>query len=177
MKYFLVSEDERYHNKANISHVPTDRITTEYLRDKKYHLFPDVTILPIHTSNKTDFLDLVCSPFFMVSDTFFSVLKIYNPFLKSKTIVLENTNEHKTYKLPLIPRIACLAQNSKISIDKSRIEYIELDYEKVKYHSVFYIDDVTDNYVVMNLDILESVLKRGIRGLSITEIDVTEEVL
>ncbi len=177
MKYFLVSEDERYQNKASITNVPMNQIRIEYLRDKKYHLFPAITILPIYSSKEIDFLDLVCFPFFMVSDTFMSTLKIYLPFLKSKTIILENANGHKTYKLPLIPRINCLTQNSKLSIDKSCIEYAELDYSKVKNHSVFYIGDITKNYVVMNLDILESVLKRGIRGISIKEIDVTEEVL
>ncbi len=177
MKYFLVTEDERYKNKANITHVPRDRIKIEYLRDKKYHLFYDITILPIYNTKEVDFLDLVCFPFFMVSDNFFNTLKIYAPFLKSKTIVLENASGHKTYKLPLIPRITCLSQNSRISIDRSRIEYAELDYKKVKNYNVFYIGDVSENYVVMSLDILESALKRGIRGISIKEIDVKGEIL
>ena len=177
MKYFLVKEDEIYHNRPNATHVPTNKIKTEYLRDKKYHLFPDVTILPIQDSNEINPIDIVCFPFFMVSDTFFTVLKVYNPFLNYKTMILEGVNKHHTYKMPLIPRIKCLSPNSKLSVDKSRIEYIELDYEKVKHHSVFYIGDVTDNYVVMNLDILESALKRGIKGLSIQQTDVTEEVL
>ncbi len=177
MKYFLVTEDEIYKNRPHITNVPMDRIKIEYLRDKKYHLFNDITILPIYNSKRIDFLDLVCFPFFMVSDVFFSTLKIYVQFLKSKTIILENASGHQTYKLPLIPRVTCLSANSRISIDKSRIEYAELDYEKVKDHSVFYIGDVSENYIVMNLDLLESVLKRGIRGVSIKEIDVTEEVL
>ncbi len=174
MKYFLVSDNELYSNRPVVKHVPTNKIKTEYLRDKKYNLFPNITILPIYDTKEIKFTDAICSPFFIISDNFFKVLQIYNPFLKSKTIILENSNEHKTYKLPLIPRINCLTKNSIISKDHTHIEFAELDYNKIKNHSIFYIGDVSKNYVVMNLDILESALKRGIKGIDLKEIDILE---
>ena len=77
-----------------------------------------------------------------------------------------------TYHLPLLPIINCLTEKSKFNLDRSYIEYAELDLEKVKHNNIFYIGDSTGNYTVVRLDVLESMLKRGARGLHISELDV-----
>lgn len=172
MKYFLIQKDDRYEGTPIIMSIPTEVISTVNLRDKAYHLFPEITTLPIYENSNIDFVDILCSPLLLVSEICFGVIKIYHPYIRSKKIVLMNKSINKVYFLPLIPRISCLTENSKLNLDKSHIEYAELDYNKIKHESIFYIGDVTNNYAIVRLDIIESMLKRGARGFYITEIDV-----
>ena len=172
MKYFFIQKDGHYGGMPAIQHIPTTRIPTAHLRDKAYHLFPDITTLPIYEGSAIDFVDILSSPFLLVSELCFDVIKMYHPYTRSKKMVLMNKDTNKVYHLPLIPRISCLTENSKLNIDKSYIECAELEYEKVKRHELFYIGDSTSNYAVIRLDMLESMLKRGARGFGIKEVDV-----
>lgn len=172
MKYFLIQKDERYLSAPVVKHIPTEIIPTIQLRDKAYHLFPEIMTVPIYEGSDVDFIDMLSAPFLLVSELCFGVIKMYNPYTRSKKMVLMNKDTNKVYHLPLIPRISCLTENSKLNIDKSHIEYAELDYEKVKQHGIFYIGDSSSNYIVIRLDMLESMFKRGAKGFGIKEIDV-----
>ena len=76
----------------------------------------------------------------------------------------------QTYNVPIIPRVK-LTVNSKCNIDKSIIGYAEIDIGKIGRCGLFNIADVTKVYTVIRLDILESMLKRNVKGLNICEID------
>lgn len=172
MKYFLIQRDSVYSSIPNIKNIPTNLISTMDLRDKKYSKFPNVSTLPIYESENLEFIDIISSPFLLVTDTCYRVIKMYQPYISSKKIVLSNQTHNKMYHLPIIPRICCLTENSKISADGSSIHYCELEYEKIKHHGLFYIGDITENAIVFRLDVLESMLKRGVKGLVIKEIDI-----
>lgn len=174
MKYFLVKSNPNYERMPIIIKVPLKEISPSDLLNKNYYKFKKVTILPIYDRNEFDFIDCISSPIFLISDICMDVVKMYNPSIVSKNIVLlsEKSGKMNTYHLPLLPIINCLTEKSKFNLDRSYIEYAELDLEKVKHNNIFYIGDSTGNYTVARLDVLESMLKRGARGLHISELDV-----
>lgn len=174
MIYFLIESDERYQNRPVVKGIPTDKLSTSDLYNKRYHLLPQTSILSLYNYSEVDFVDVISSPVLFLSDLCLKVAKMYQPKLVSKDFVFidEKGGQTKTYHLPLFPRIECLTQNSRFNLNKSKIEYAELDFQKVKKHPIFYIGDSTGNYTVIRLDALESMLKRGARGIKITELDM-----
>lgn len=174
MKYFLVKSNLNYERVPTIIRIPLKEISPSDLSNKNYYKFKSVTVLPIYEREEFDFIDCVSSPIFLISDICMDVVKIYNPSIVSKNIVLlsEKSGKMKTYHLPLLPVVNCLTEKSKFNSDKSSIEYAELDLAKVKNNNIFYIGDSTGNYTVIRLDVLESMLKRGVRGFHISELDI-----
>ncbi len=178
MKYFMLSSNPCYERSPNIIKISKNEISPSDLANKNYYKFNKVTVLPVYERENIDFIDCISSPLFLVSNICMDVIKMYNPYISSKTVVLlsEKSRQMGNYNLPLLPRINCLTSNSKFNLNRSYIEYAQLDLNKVKDRNMFYIADTIGIYVVIRLDVLESMLKRGVRGLKISEIDVLEEV-
>lgn len=174
MKYFLVKSNPNYECMPRIISIPMKEISPSDLSNKKYYKFNRITVLPIYDRDHIDFIDCISSPIFLVSSLCMDVIKMYNPYIESKNIVLVSSKCNQTYNyhLPLLPVIKCLTSKSKFNLDKSCIEYAELDLNKVKYNNIFYIGDSTGIYTVIRLDILESMLKRGAKGLNINELNI-----
>ena len=77
----------------------------------------------------------------------------------------------EVYYLPVLPQITCLAEGSKWNLDKSVLWKGILDLDAVERFSIFQISDLQRQYTVIRLDILESLLKRGARGIHITQME------
>ena len=174
MKYFLLNSDPIYDTMPYIMTLPKLFDVKDIMIGKSQNL-PDVSIAKIHENINTLFIDIVSSPFLLLSKKCMKVITMYEPNIISKQVVLLDSKNKKmqTYHLPILPKIQCLTRNSRFNLDKSLIEYGELDLDKIGSHSIFHIADVKNRYTIIRLDILESMLKRGARGFSITEIDVT----
>ena len=50
-----------------------------------------------------------------------------------------------------------------------------LDYDKIKDYSLFQISGVKNIYTVIRLDLLESILRRGGRGIAISPVELVME--
>ena len=175
MKYFLLRSEAKYTNMPMVSKIP-DEINMQDIVHGRLHNFPKIAILPIHENANTNFIDCISSPFLLLSDICMSVVKIYEPNTVSKQMVLLDSKSQmmKTYQLPILPRFHCLTQNSKCNLDNSIIEYAQIDLANVGDCSMFHIADVTKTYTVIRLDMLESMLKRHVKGFSVVEIDTVD---
>ncbi|MFI3212248.1 MAG: hypothetical protein R3Y24_02805 [Eubacteriales bacterium] len=172
MNYYLLESDPLYKEMPYIKSLSKD-FDLNNIRSAQSHKLPDISIAYIYENPDTNFIDIVSSPFLLCSDLCMKVIKIYEPYIISKKIsLLDTTNKiMRTYDLPILPRLNCLTENSEFNLDKSVIKYAELDLIKVKHHSIFHIADAKNMYTVIRLDMLESMLKRGAKGLSITKLD------
>lgn len=172
MKYFLLKSETKYTNMPVVERIP-EKINLQDIVNGRLYNFPQVSILPIHENINTEFIDCISSPFLLLSDICMSVVKLYEPNITSKQIVLLDSKNKimQTYHLPILPRIHCLTENSKCNLDKSVIEYLEINMINIGNLSIFHIADVSKTYTVIRLDMLESMLKRNLKGLNVTEID------
>lgn len=66
----------------------------------------------------------------------------------------------------------CLAENAVFNLNHSLLKEIVLDGKKLLEHAIFRIAGVEKTYIVGNLDVVESMLKRGLRGIGLTELQV-----
>lgn len=148
------------------------KVDPRNIKPGRSHLLEDRQVLGVLPNSHMVFTDVLSSPFFLLSSTCMDVVKMYEPYIISKQIVLldfEN-RQKQLYFLPILQHISCLAEGSRWNMDKSVLFEGVIDLEKVNDLGIFCLSDLKNMYTVIRLDVLESMLKRGAKGLAITEL-------
>ena len=74
----------------------------------------------------------------------------------------------------LSEKLHCLAEGSEWNLDKSVLSKGIINLEPVGDTSIFQLADMKNIYTVIRMDILESMLKRGARGVGITPLQTVK---
>lgn len=125
----------------------------------------------VKLDREIEFMDLIQYPHFMVSREFANLIRIYNPAIAFKNVVLIDKKNKRTvlYRLPDLPEIDCLCGESELSRDKREIKRGILMEEKIQRHPVFRLKGVSGKYIIANLELVESAYRRKIMGMRIHE--------
>ena len=101
-------------------------------------------------------------------------MEMYEPrTVWRETVLLDRENEKVSrYFLPFFEEVDCLSKHTVFNLNRSLLKEIVLDGKKVRGHAIFRIAGVEKAYIVGNLDVVESMLKRGLRGIGLTELQV-----
>ena len=78
--------------------------------------------------------------------------------------------EAEVYYLPLLKFINCLSEESEIVGNTIKRCVIKKDI--IKEEKIFRIGDVNKRYIVVRLDLAESILRRKTRGIKLEKIEV-----
>lgn len=174
MKYFLLEED------ARITHSPRillwhKKIDIRDICMEKAYKLPARELLFIESSPDTIFTDIISSPFFLVSAKIKKTIQMYEPNVILKELVLlDQTYERaERYYLPVFAEIDCMDEESVFNLNHSELKRIVMDREKITDSAIFRIAGIEKQYIVGNLDIVESILKRGCTGLQLTELEIS----
>ncbi|WP_442871175.1 hypothetical protein, partial [Acutalibacter muris] len=71
-------------------------------------------------------------------------------------------------------QIHCLAEGSEWNLDRSVLSKGVINLEPVGDTSIFQLADMKNIYTVIRVDVLESMLKRGARGVGITPLQTVK---
>ena len=175
MKYFLLKSDPQYEDMPYIQRLP-EGLDVRDICPETCHKLPRTSIAFLYPNPHVVFLDLVSSPIILFSQRCMEAIRLYEPGTVYKQVVLLDGENEKmqTYALPILPKLACLAEGSRFNLDKSVLEYARLDVSKVGEHSIFTLAGTSGQYMVGRFDLLESMLKRGARGFWIEELETAE---
>lgn len=155
MKYFLVSVDKNYIAPSPLGW--NGILSRNILHEKKAHQMPKHMLFQVEGHMQMVFTDVITFPCFMVSEVIMNVIKKYDRFTKFVRIVLFDKEKKKsmTYYLPFL--------DSKDSIDEVVLN------EKV----IMEIEKKSKLCVVMRMDLIESILRRGVVGLGLEETNLS----
>lgn len=170
MKYFLLQTDPLYVD-APVLQNWSGKIDQSKIMPGTSHQLPSRMIFDIYPNTYTTFIDIVDFPFLLLSKRCMDVVKLYKPHVISKQIILldaENRNK-QTYYLPILPHLNCLSERSIFSTNGELKECI-LELSCIKTEGMFHIAGLPRLSTVIRLDVLESMMKRGARGIKITPI-------
>ena len=78
------------------------------------------------------------------------------------------------YFIPIFDELECLHEDSEFNMDRSKIKKIVLSRKAIGESSIFRIADYEKPYVIGNLDIVESILRRNCVGLQLTELEIKD---
>ena len=81
-----------------------------------------------------------------------------------------------TGPLPL-DAVDCLSDQSEWNADRSVLRRGVLRAEKLGKQALFFLDGSKNTYVAARLDLVESLLKRGARGIGLTPLEIVTESL
>jgi len=175
MKYFLISTEMTNNPVPNIIdwHQQIDHrdITPERAGN-----IPEWTMLALDNGGDIVFTDILSKPGFLVSSMVYDTMRLYDPYVQSKRMVLKDwkTQAEAQYFLPIFPACDCLLPESKFNRDRSNIIHGVIDQEKVKRRPFFKMGGVTNTHIVFRLDVVESILRRGAKGIKLIELEVKE---
>lgn len=171
MNYFLLHSDPRYTDSPEFLDW-SGKIDPRTIRPGHSHKIARRQILDIRPNPHTVFIDVISSPFLLLTKKCMEVVTLYEPQMISKQIILLDmeTPQRETYYLPILKQIPCLAEGSEWNLDKSVLFKGVVNLEPVGDASIFQLADMKNIYTVIRMDVLESMLKRGARGIGITPV-------
>lgn len=162
MKYYLIREDSRI---KTIPHIVNwmAKIDARNLTWGSYHKLPEVITLYVEKNDFTVYPDVLSRPFFMVTKELQKILKLYEPNMGYRQIILIDRKREMAvqYFLPHLQIVDCLGEGTKFNMDHSELQHIVLDTNKLADKEIFQLDKVSNRYVVVSLRVLESFLRRG----------------
>ena len=173
MKYFLIKMDQKFDTAPEIRDW-FDKIKHEDICAERSHNIEKRQLLFIESNPNTVFPDILSFPFFLVSETVRNVIYSYDPNTIFKELILLDSKYAKThiYYLPILRERDCLSDSSILTRDKSSVLHAVIDAEKVGDNAIFSLATLSDLNVAVRLDFVESILRRGVKGVFLEEICV-----
>lgn len=173
MKYFLIEEDDRIINSPRVIGWH-NKIDIRNIHPGSAGRLPGRELLFIKENPETIFTDIISNPFFLVSEKVKKVIQMYEPKTIIKELVLLDSKYEKVerYFLPVFEELDCLAKESILNLDHNEIKKAVLIQERLEGHAIFRIAGVGMQYIVGNLEIVESFLKREVIGMSLKELQI-----
>lgn len=172
MKYYLLDTDQKNRIPYNIN--KNHAIDTRYLIRENIDKIPMWNVVEMTFPNEGFFPDLLCNPWILMSECFIKTIMMYQPDIPHKGMKLwdkENGN-NATYFFPFLDEVDCLSDKSIYNTMGNRIICPVLERQKIGERVIFRIKDYNEKCVVGRVDFVESLLRRGVAGISIKEADV-----
>jgi hypothetical protein len=171
-EYFMLDQDRRYGFAPVILNL-LDVLNVSFINRDDAHRLPEHSVLYVRNTEAYDRPDVLNENVFLVSKGVERVFSFYDKDIVFKNVALiaEKASEQMPYSLPILEDADCLHGDSEYGYGSLR--KIVLDREKVGRRSVFRIrDEHMQCVTVVRLDVAESLLRRGFKGLSFTELEV-----
>lgn len=146
------------------------------IRINAFHRVPDMQVFMIEPSLNTIYTDLILFPFLLVSPRVKEVIKMYRERCYFRKVILMD-QEHRESRLYYLP---ALDETSDIQLRKIRYtngvgipDTPDVKGEKIKLdRNLFWVRDTKKRHIILSLDMAESLIRRGITGLGLCEVQL-----
>ncbi len=155
-----------------------DRMDYHAVLHRELGRLPERSLLYIEPDPETLFADILTAPFFMVSDMVWEVMGMYGlGRLSRQVILLDSVNRRaESYRMPQLQECRCLQEASVRNKNSGALEKIVVDgAQQEALPAVFRLAGEERDYVVGRLDFVESILRRGARGIRLEELEGSRE--
>lgn len=175
--YFLLREDQTYSDAPYLLNWYS-LINKKHIHTSRAYMLPKRTLLFLEKNPHVVFTDVLTKPLFLISEAFQQLLEIYEPAVQYKDVVLLDRKSALSclYYLPILHEVDCLNERSTFNLDRSVIKSAVLEAEKIKHYSIFRIGGLPSTNIVVRLDLVESALRRGMRGFSLQPVETVSSL-
>ncbi len=167
VKYFSISVDDNYVPPSPLGWWGV--IDRKTLERKKRSQMQKHMLFQIESHMQMVFTDIIMFPCFLVSELVMNVIKKYDQFINFERIIFYDKSKKKSmiYYLPFLNKIELKKSSTHVKENVPVISREELG-EYIIMETIY--DDKT--YIVMRIDLVESMLRRGVIGIGLKEIIV-----
>lgn len=161
--YYWIREDKRYRHLPEIQDFYTTFRRRDFVEDNASRI-PSKNVVFTNSAMPLDYVDILDSQMFVVSQRVCDVFKIYDPSIEFKHFCFLNNelNTYKRYFAPVLKSIACLKEY------KSNVPVLVT--ERLTDNYIFRVQDAKKEIVIIRLEVAESLLRRGIHDFELIEI-------
>ncbi|MDO3675714.1 hypothetical protein [Paenibacillus ehimensis] len=174
MEYYILAQDERitgFEEPAGIAKSVDSRLLR--VRDEEGRAALEQMVLQFYTQGKGEYIDFIERPIPLVSDALKAIFDRYQPHVYYKLVVLADIKAMKQtlYWITVPDTLACLSEESEWHKNGS-LKTPVLDPRKVGHYKIFKISDSMADFIVVDLDVAESILRYNPKGIRLKKIDV-----
>lgn len=174
MKFFLLSWEEDGNPVPRIVNWMA-KLDYRAVQTKKLGKLPPRTLLYIENNPETVFPDIISSPFLLVSELVRDVMEKYDIRQEGKQIVLLDGvyGFAEIYYIQNMQECTCLHADTLFNNDGTVIKELILDRATaVSLPPFFRVAGVHKDYIIGRLDFVESLLRRGAKGIRLEELQM-----
>jgi hypothetical protein len=176
MRYFRLEQDKRF---TDIPYIMNgfNKIDGRKIRRDQSRSLPHRVLMELYPNPNTVFGDIILSPYLLLSEKAREAVNLYEQRLPYKQVVLLDSENALTnlYFLPILEVVDCLSAASEMNRGRTVIRRAVLLKSKLPSPSIFRLDNVDCAQIIVRLDLAESLLRRGVRGIKLRETIVSEE--
>lgn len=172
MKYFVLKQDRNLENAIEIESFNNSQKMTLLKEDQEK--YKDCTNVPVKGNKNSVYPDFMQAPVLLVSDELHKIFKFYENTIIYKIAVFSDIKmeKQKVYRL-VLPELLDALSDKAVFLKNGWIDKIVLDADKIGDYNIFQIKAGVDYYFIVSLDVVESMLKRGLFvGIKFEEIEV-----
>lgn len=158
MRYFKISAEEKN---------PQPRFTDWFKKlqpkawqDREvYNSLAQMNHMKIRQEQEAPLFDIISHPYFMVSKEFADVIRMYDEKMKFKQVILFEPERKRSafYQIPNLQEVECLLKEGCLAK------------EKLPDLPIFRLGKVDKRCILANLEVVESLYRREVKGMSIQE--------
>lgn len=176
MRFFLMKPDKRFQNVPEIANWYQNK-EVRLLMGEEYTRLPKRILFGVKGDENTIYIDVLFHPFFLISERVQKIISLYEPNLSYKEIIYLNQKMRRaeTYYLPILPQIGCLTENSQFNLNHSKVTRASICEKEIGDTSIFQLNEIKDQQVIIRLDLAESLMRRMVRGFLLEETEYEEE--
>lgn len=171
MNYFILSQDERIINAVKpvgIAQVIKKELLTIERMEELEELERQFPVLEKGEMVYTDFIE---KPIMLISDAVKQLVEKYVPNMPFKAVVLTDMPKlmQTLYWLVIPPRVRCLSAQTEFHLDGT-LKKLVIDEQLAAPYSFFQIEGIKEQFIVVNIELAESILRRDFRGIRLQKI-------
>ena len=170
MRYFLIEQDEAYVDAPIIINW-FEKLDVRKIKKGLSYEIPYRMSLDVRPDKEIYFTDIVSKPFFLYTEIVKQAVSIYEPQMPHKQIMLADKKNFlsELYFMPILEIVDCLSDETILDTDGSIIGIVELNHTKIPDLSIFKLAGISGRSIIVRLDLIESILRRGAKGICLKE--------
>lgn len=165
MNYFILSQDSRVDNAIKKSNVKSLEG-----KDLTINKFSPIALRIKGDENKI-YGDLIEGKITLVSDNLKSLIEKYDENIFFRPFVFQDIENkiQSVYWFAIFEQLNCLSKESEFNKDGS-LKKLVIDKDKANGYRIFKVNGIIEDYIIISLDLAESILRRDFLGLKIKKI-------
>ena len=173
MRYFIIESDPEF-NDLPFFRDWHQKIDVRFIKKGLTKKLPFRELVFIYPNPELVFSGVIIKPFILLTREIKNIVSKYQRGVVYKEIVLLDDENELTqlYYLAIVDEVDCLHESSGFNRQGTVLEKPVLIHNMIRDKSLFKIADTCSSYTVIRLDLLESVLRRDVRGLQLTPVDL-----
>ncbi len=174
MDYYIMRPDNTIRDFTKPQGISKE-IKKEMLYEENIYKLEENIPIICEVSEGDEYIDYLESPYPMVSDNLKKLLKKYDANIFFKPLVFNDIkNEKQTLYWLMVPEtIKCLSEKSAFNKNETAKKII-INEKKATPFKIFKPKETLETFIIVTLDVAESILRRGFTGMTFIQLEKGE---